>query len=797
MDNRGTFFFVILVLYLILSAQVRTPSNPEHDEEQQRQLAEELRALQLLNRSQYGDFDPPKDKWLSVPGLGQNDSFSWDLLPTVQNRALRNVHRALERAGVVKPDQPKPAELTSISLPVYHNVTSKLRGEWVRHAKSHGSRLNMTDLMAKYDYATSDFGLNITSESGTLYVELHEGTGQELQESQTSHVREIKADLTVESTEGLGKTWYMSLFGLHFPKQGSIILTTTSEKFNGLSSLPLFTLSEDMFNLSQRLVMKSLQDTITERRRQPTFFPWSSLPSGGQAAFSTPKCEYIIYLQQHPVMARGRLVDSELLQQIENELRSPMGAPIPPPPMIEMSAILFSPDCGMIFETKAPPEYPPSDTLYLVGPKQEEYTKAASRVIYGIAGITCAQIYLLVRQMKDASTPSTRSRIGFYTIALMAMGDSIVISFTLLSLFLDTTFVVLAAGAFLVFLSVGFIGIKFMMDLWAVQAPERRGRDQRRENRSEGLPPPATAANSGAAPIIIPSDQGDPMEDPNEQTNRGQSEGSDVGTMYARFYFTLCCLSIVTLWSFVWPNKLGAAYARVLAFIYFSFWVPQIYRNVMRNCRKALRWEFVVGQSILRLLPFVYFLTVRDNILFIRPDTTTALALAAWVWIQVWTLVSQNIVGPRFFVPRGWAPPAYDYHPIIRDTSTGDDLESGSTLPIGALRAEERDADTGAAGDSSSSSSSRPSASDKPRAKDRKKKIFDCAICMQDIEVPVLTTSGGGIAGSSVTDGASSILGRRAYMVTPCRHIFHTACLESWMKLRLQCPICRESIPPV
>jgi hypothetical protein len=40
-------------------------------------------------------------------------------------------------------------------------------------------------------------------------------------------------------------------------------------------------------------------------------------------------------------------------------------------------------------------------------------------------------------------------------------------------------------------------------------------------------------------------------------------------------------------------------------------------------------------------------------------------------------------------------------------------------------------------------------------------------------------------------------LSRRTYMVTPCRHIFHTACLESWMRLRLQCPICRDTIPPV
>jgi len=28
-------------------------------------------------------------------------------------------------------------------------------------------------------------------------------------------------------------------------------------------------------------------------------------------------------------------------------------------------------------------------------------------------------------------------------------------------------------------------------------------------------------------------------------------------------------------------------------------------------------------------------------------------------------------------------------------------------------------------------------------------------------------------------------------MVTPCRHVFHSNCLEGWMRFRLQCPNCR------
>jgi hypothetical protein len=812
MDNRGSFLFLLIALYLLFSSQVRAPLI-DHDREHQRQVAEEQHALRLLNESQYGDFDPEAGRWLPVAGLRQNDSYSWELLPDVQRRARHNLRIALDEAGLQIPvalesqDGEPSVNLTQISLPVYHNVTGKLRGDWVRQndpaSSSHHPHLNITALVLENDYVTQEFGLNVTGDAGTLYLDIHEGDGEELLQ-EPHHVREIRADLAVESEDSLRNTWYMSLFGVHFPELGQVILTTTSEKFGGIFSLPHFTLSRETFNISHQLLLKSLSDTIAEKQNiPPTFFPWSSLPHGSQAmAFPTPKCEYIIYLQQHPIMLEGNLAEPALLKQIEDELRFPVGAPIPPAPLMTMSAVIFSPDCGIILQTKGAPEYPPTENLYLVGPKQEEYSKYASRLIYAIAGVTVAQITLLLRQIKEASTPSTRSRISFYTIAMMAIGDANVIIFILLSLFSDTSFLLLTATAFLGFLSVSYIGMRFMMEIWAIQAPERREQDrnaqsQATDTRQEGLVPPVTAAravSSGATPIILPPDQDEPEEElpapvPNRGPTPGQSDtGNDVGAMYARFYFILCCLLIVSLWSLLWPNRASAIYARLLGFIYLSFWTPQIYRNIMRNCRKALRWDFVIGESSFRLFPFVYFLTVQGNVLFIRPDSTTAFAMIGWVWIQVWVLVSQDILGPRFFVPKGWAPPAYDYHPIIRDVSaagSGEDVESGTTLPIGFLRAEERDA-SGNARDS-----------DKPRPKDKKKKkIFDCAICMQDIEVPVVTAPGG-IAGASVTDGASNLLGRRAYMVTPCRHIFHSTCLESWMKLRLQCPICRESIPPV
>lgn len=40
-------------------------------------------------------------------------------------------------------------------------------------------------------------------------------------------------------------------------------------------------------------------------------------------------------------------------------------------------------------------------------------------------------------------------------------------------------------------------------------------------------------------------------------------------------------------------------------------------------------------------------------------------------------------------------------------------------------------------------------------------------------------------------------INKKEYMVTPCRHIFHTACLETWMEMKNECPYCRNKIPPL
>jgi mitofusin len=471
-----------------------------------------------------------------------------------------------------------------------------------------------------------------------------------------------------------------------------------------------------------------------------------------------------------------------------------------------MSMVGFSPDCGFVIESKGPPDQPPSEYTHLVGAKTEEFNDRARLGIIAFAVTLFVQINILIRQLKETATPSTRNRVSFYTIAMLAVGDGFgFVTLIFMHLFIGTSQLALYATAFLSLFSV-VLELKFLMDIWSVQATEQMRQDREQAANSPprstppeaspapspesgGLPLPATAARPRAAtPVIIAPDQDDADEGTAGANTGPRTPGrAELGSLYSRYCLLLGGIFFLTLQFSTVRSTVRAFYFNTLCFVYLSFWCPQIYRNVMRNCRKALRWDFVLGQSAVRLLPITYCYAVSDNVLFSRTDTKALFVLAGWVWIQILALASQEMLGSRFFIREGWAPPAYDYHRILRED------EEEATMPIGSSQSPDDDGDDDD-DDDDDDNVDPTSMSRAGECRGKAKRVFDCSICATDIEVAVIPS---GVAHESGPGFGGIILQRRAYMVTPCRHIFHTPCLEGWMRYRLQCPNCREILPPL
>lgn len=853
MDSPRVALVVFLLLFLFLSPDSQAPSlSQQRDIDSS--ILDERQALDILNTSSYGGFDAGNNRWLNVTGLRQNDGYAWDLLLDVKERAkeqLQNICNSFEFTSIFRNTSlpvGKPAKdgdeessmdkiLSTMKpfydpAPLYQNITGNVHGQWTRSKIGEGlasPSLNLSAITPRVGYVSQVYNRNITGRSGDLQFHIHGGNGDDFKLGREDEglVRDVKATMTIKDESSTGDGWEMSLFGLHYPMQGGIVLSTTSEKFAGIFALPHFTLSERSFSLAQKVLNQTLKSTIDAQEAEfgTVSNPWTSSPHNpSDALFPVPHCEFIVYLQQYP--NEDTSID---FRKLEKELRFPTGASMPSVPTIRMSALIFSPDCGFVLESKGPPDFAPQEGLHLNGQKLESYIRVVRRCIIAFAAIISSQVYLLIRQMKDASTPSTKSRVSFYTIAMMALGDGFAcMGFMFVSMMNDAAFLPLISTAFLSFLGVSFFGMKFLMDIWTVQAPERQERDRERQRRwneiaaantapvpiatttpapvgtitaagADTLPIPVTArqpADTGATPTIVPSDQDVDAEiannpdntatQPTAQATNLNTARREMSALYSKFYFLLLGLVFLSLHATTWPIPLRSFYTNTTCFTYLSFWLPQINRNITRNCRRALRWEFVIGQSILRLAPIVYLYTVPKNVFFFGNDRNMAYIFIAWVWLQLWALGSQEILGPRFFVPKGWAPPAYEYHPILRGE---DDEESGSTMPIGLTQA------TSSSPIHSTAPSLQPrtgSSNARPNTK-----IFDCAICTENISVPIVRKVDGESQGGASAALSTTLFARRAYMVTPCRHVFHSGCLEGWMRYRLQCPICRENLPPL
>lgn len=807
-DSRSFLFFLILILLLNSPEPQSGGFNVRSRFEEV--IEREYTQLDVLNQTRYGDFNARKDQWLNVTGLRDEDGFAWELLDPVRRRVTEQSGRLLgdRWKGILDGSLPD----TEQDIPVYRNFTGYVQGEWSRSSLSrvrHPSEMgNTTFDIDNPSPHLADFDRNLTGTGGSLRLYITE-LEDKMRRNKNKTVSEISARVVIEDYDSFGGNWWQFVVhGVHYLKSGTAVLTTTSDRFGGIFALPHLQISQHLYSTSQEFLNWTIHETIKRQQNRafPLWNPWTSSAEGvNEGLFQGYHCEFVLYLQEVPSQYN---VDMDWL---EHELRYPTGAPIPHHVPFSLSMVGFSPDCGFVIESRGPP---PSDAMYLVGSKTEDYNGQARHGIITFAIALGFQLSFLIKQMKETATPSMRSRVSFYTIATLALGDGL----TYLILIAFVTYLFLGTSQFALY-SVAFIALfsalthlRFLMDIWSVQAAERDRQDRQQAAAAAtnappptntptpappsidgGLPLPATAPrNRPPTPIIIAPDQDEPLEDgtTNNGANTATNPRTEAGSVYSRVSLLTIVIFFITIQFATARTMYRSVYFYLISFLYFSFWVPQIYRNVIRNCRKALCWDFVVGTSIVRLVPVAYFYLKEDNILFSKPQWTGFTIIVGWVLFQILALISQEILGPRFFIKEGWAPPAYDYHPILRED------EEGATMPLNMTTADTMPSDGLEEPSSSSAETSSLLAKPSAESKTKGKKWFDCSICAQDIEVPVIPagTDEANVAGMG---GTSMILQRRQYMVTPCRHVFHTACLESWMRYALKCPNCRDTLPPL
>ena len=222
-----------------------------------------------------------------------------------------------------------------------------------------------------------------------------------------------------------------------------------------------------------------------------------------------------------------------------------------------------------------------------------------------------------------------------------------------------------------------------------------------------------------------------------------------------RFYLVFYCLLLITLVSI----KLWYTYFIFTFFLFGGTWIFQIYYSVKKGTKPPMPYSYIFITSLFKILIPIYLKAYNNNIFSLRPSYLKVFICISCVFIEAIIVSLQKLLGPKFFIPEKYREQVFDYY------------KSAEEIPDNT-------------------------------------KTNECVICLenlenlainnQDEEDEIFKTSGNYIEKlATMIQKWNKKKNNKPYMKTPCGHVFHRRCLETWLEIKNECPYCRQKIPPL
>ncbi|KAI3904014.1 hypothetical protein MKW92_018252 [Papaver armeniacum] len=239
------------------------------------------------------------------------------------------------------------------------------------------------------------------------------------------------------------------------------------------------------------------------------------------------------------------------------------------------------------------------------------YNKAVNYTLM-VTFISFLQVLLLIRQMEHSNTQSGAAKISILMIGQQAIMDAYLCLLHLTAgILVESLFNAFATAAFFKFVVFSIFEMRYLLAIWKANRPASNG---------EGW-----------------------------ETMR-----RELSVLYSRFYGILLG-GILIMYEF-------HSYLRPILFIMYSFWIPQIVTNVIRDSRKPLHPHYILGMTATRLAIPLYVFGCPNNFMRIDHDQTWCICVTIFMGLQATMLLLQHYLGSRWFIPRQILPEKYSYY---------------------------------------------------------------------------------------------------------------------------------------
>ncbi|XP_011029040.1 PREDICTED: uncharacterized protein LOC105128890 [Populus euphratica] len=239
------------------------------------------------------------------------------------------------------------------------------------------------------------------------------------------------------------------------------------------------------------------------------------------------------------------------------------------------------------------------------------YNKAVNYTLM-VTFVSFLQVLLLIRQMEHGNTQSGAAKVSILMIGQQAIMDAYLCLLHLTTgILVESLFNAFATAAFFKFVVFSIFEMRYLLAIWKASRPMNSG---------EGW-----------------------------ETMR-----RELSVLYSRFYGILLG-GILFMYEF-------HNYLRPILLLMYSFWIPQIITNVIRDSRKPLHPHYILGMTVTRLAIPLYIFGCPYNFMRIEPDKTWCICLSIFIGLQASILLLQHYLGSRCFIPRQILPEKYCYY---------------------------------------------------------------------------------------------------------------------------------------
>ena len=221
-----------------------------------------------------------------------------------------------------------------------------------------------------------------------------------------------------------------------------------------------------------------------------------------------------------------------------------------------------------------------------------------------------------------------------------------------------------------------------------------------------------------------------------------------------RFYLLFYVFLFTTLISV----KIWYSYFFFTFILFASTWICQIIYSVKQGTKPPMSYLYIISASTSKICICFYLKAFKNNIFGYRPNYTKVFIVSSVIIIEAIILCLQKYLGAKFIIPKKFRKQGYNYYRNENEITEND-------------------------------------------------KEIECVICLDKIgnisiyEDGKINNNKGNYIKREFIKYIEKLkekqINKGNYMLTPCHHLFHTKCLESWLNVKNQCPCCRQKIPPL